>query len=108
MRSVVSSQRPVEQRVAYAVRVRFHREKDEPKHSHDRGFADVRTVIRRAPDRRPYVRHRLIAVTDQAVFFDGITFAKNGPEHHSVHLRLTEGERKGQIITVHQSRKNSI
>lgn len=54
-----------------------------------------------------YVRHRLIAVTDEAVFFDGITFAKNGPDAHTVHLRLYEGERKGQIITVHQRRAES-
>lgn len=51
-----------------------------------------------------YVRHRLIAVTDEAVFFDGITFAKNGPDAHTVRLRLSDGERKGQIITVHQRR----
>lgn len=52
-----------------------------------------------------YVRHRLIAVTDEAIFFDGITFVKNGRDAHTVHLRLSDGERKGEIITVHQRRK---
>jgi hypothetical protein len=51
-----------------------------------------------------YVRHRLVAVTNEAVFFDGITFAKAGPDAHTVRLRLSEGDRKGQILIVHQSR----
>lgn len=52
-----------------------------------------------------YVRHRLIAVTDEAIFFDGITFAKKGPDAHTVHVRLTDSERMGQIVTVHQTRQ---
>ncbi len=51
-----------------------------------------------------YVRHRLIKVTEKALYFDDITFVKRGPDAHSVFLRLRDGERKGQIIAVHQSR----
>ena len=51
-----------------------------------------------------FVRHPLVAFTDQAVFFHGITFVKNGPDSHIVYFRIPEGERKGQIIVVHQTR----
>lgn|GEM_PF-1174371 len=51
-----------------------------------------------------YIRRRLVAVTDKAVFFDGITFEKDGPDRHIVHFRLPSGGRKGQIIVVNQTR----
>lgn len=47
-----------------------------------------------------FVRHRLLDFTDDALYFDGITFEKNGPDGHTVYLRLTDGE----IITVNQKR----
>jgi hypothetical protein len=49
-------------------------------------------------------RHRLMTITDQALFFDGITIVKEGPDHFTVYVRITDGERKGQIVVVHQSR----
>ena len=51
-----------------------------------------------------YVRHPLITVTEEAVFFDGITFAKDGPNGHVVHFRFSDGEREGETIIVHMSR----
>ena len=51
-----------------------------------------------------YIRHRLIEITNQAMYFDGLTIVKEGMEHYTIYLRLTEGERKGQILVVHQTR----
>jgi hypothetical protein len=51
-----------------------------------------------------YVRRPLIAFTDKALFFDGITYAKNGPNNHTVYFRIPEGDHKGEIIVVHQKR----
>ena len=51
-----------------------------------------------------YVRRRLVAFTDKALFFDGITYAKNGPDNHTVYFRIPEGDHKGEIIIVRQKR----
>jgi hypothetical protein len=51
-----------------------------------------------------FVRRRLVAMTDQALYFDGITFIKEGPNHHTVYVRIPSGERKGEIVVVHQTR----
>ena len=51
-----------------------------------------------------FVRHRLIQITDRAMYFDGITFVREGANHHSVYVRISEGERKGQVVVVHQTR----
>ena len=51
-----------------------------------------------------FYRRPLVAITDSAVYFDGITFVKDGPDRHTVYFRLPSGERKGQIIVVHQRR----
>ena len=51
-----------------------------------------------------FVRHRLVRFSDEALFFDGITFVKNGPDSHIVYFRIPEGEREGEVIVVHQRR----
>jgi len=51
-----------------------------------------------------YVRRRLIAFTDKALFFDGVTYARNGPDNHTVYFRIPEGDRKGEIVVVRQKR----
>ena len=51
-----------------------------------------------------FVRHRLVTITDQALYFDGITIVKEGPHHYTVYVRISDGERKGQIVVVHQTR----
>jgi hypothetical protein len=51
-----------------------------------------------------YYRRRLVAVTENAVYFDGITFVKDGPDRHIVYFRIPSGERKGQVIVVRQKR----
>ena len=51
-----------------------------------------------------FVSHRLIEITDRAVYFDGLTIVKEGPEHFTVYVRIAEGERKGQVVSVHQTR----
>ena len=51
-----------------------------------------------------YVRHRLIELASQTVYFDGLTIVKEGAEHFTLYLRITEGERKGQTLIVHQTR----
>jgi hypothetical protein len=54
--------------------------------------------------RSEYVRHRLIAKSNGAMYFDGITFVQDGPEHHTVYFQFPDGEKKGQILVVHQTR----
>lgn len=54
--------------------------------------------------RSEFVRHRLIEVTNKALYFDGLTLVRKGPEHYTVYLRITEGEKKGQVLVVHQTR----
>ncbi|MGD0443296.1 MAG: DUF6265 family protein [Edaphobacter sp.] len=51
-----------------------------------------------------FVRHRLIEVTNKAMYFDGLTIVKEGPDHFTVYVRIAEGERKGQVVVVHQTR----
>jgi hypothetical protein len=51
-----------------------------------------------------FVRHRLIEMTNKVIYFDGLTVVKEGPEHYTVYVRITEGEKKGQVIVVHQTR----
>jgi hypothetical protein len=51
-----------------------------------------------------FVRHRLIEITDSAMYFDGITIVKEGPDHHTVYVRINDGDRKGQVLVVHQTR----
>src|ERR1043166_4560745 len=41
-------------------------------------------------DKNEFVRHRLVALTDQAIYFDGITFVREGADHHSVYVRISE------------------
>jgi Domain of unknown function (DUF6265) len=51
-----------------------------------------------------FVRHRLIEVTNRAIYFDGLTVVKEGPDHFTVYVRITDGEKKGQVLVVHQTR----
>ena len=51
-----------------------------------------------------FVRHRLITITDHALYFDGLTIVKEGADHFTVYVRITDGDRKGQIVVVHQRR----
>jgi hypothetical protein len=51
-----------------------------------------------------FLRHRLVALTDNTFYFDGITIVREGADHQTVYVRITEGERKGTIIVVHQTR----
>jgi hypothetical protein len=43
-------------------------------------------------------------VTNRVMYFDGLTLVKEGPEHFTVYVRITDGEKKGQILVVHQTR----
>ncbi len=51
-----------------------------------------------------YVRRRLVAFTDKALFFDGVTYVENGPNSHTVYFRIPAGDRKGEIVVVQQKR----
>jgi hypothetical protein len=51
-----------------------------------------------------YVRHRLIAMTDKVIYFDGLTIVKAGPDHMTAYARIEGGEQKGQILIIHQTR----
>ena len=51
-----------------------------------------------------FVRHRLIAVTNRVMSFDGLTLVPEGPEHYTVYLWITDGPNKGQVLAVHQTR----
>lgn len=51
-----------------------------------------------------FIRHRLIAYTDKALYFDGITFVKKENNQHTVYFRIPEGENEGQIVVVNQTR----
>ena len=55
-------------------------------------------------DRDAYVRRPLVALTGEALYFDGITYVKDGPDRHSVYFRIPDGDRRGEIIVVKQSR----
>jgi Domain of unknown function (DUF6265) len=55
-------------------------------------------------DKNDYVRHRLIELTDKAMYFDGLTLVKQDPDHYTVYLRITDGDKKGEVLTVHQTR----
>jgi hypothetical protein len=51
-----------------------------------------------------FIRHRLVRIAAQELYFDGITIIKEGPDHFTVFVRISDGERKGQIVVVHQTR----
>lgn len=51
-----------------------------------------------------FIARRLVKLTDEALFFDGATFVKNGPDDHIVYYRIPDGEREGDIVVVHQTR----
>jgi hypothetical protein len=51
-----------------------------------------------------YVRHRLIEVTNKVIYFDGLTIVNEGPDHMTAYARIEGGERKGQVLVVHQTR----
>jgi hypothetical protein len=51
-----------------------------------------------------FLRHRLVRITAQALYFDGITIVKEGPNRFTVYVRISDGERKDQIVLVHQTR----
>jgi Domain of unknown function (DUF6265) len=50
-----------------------------------------------------YVRHRLIALSKNAIYLDGITVTKSGPDHFTVYVLLGEGDQK-RILVIHQTR----
>lgn len=50
------------------------------------------------------VRHQLVAISDRALYFDGVTYVNEGPDRHSVYVLNSSGERKGQLTVVHQKR----
>lgn len=52
-----------------------------------------------------YDRHRLIAVTDKAIYFDGITIVKEGRDHFTVYVQIPDGEKIGKLLVIHQSRQ---
>jgi hypothetical protein len=54
--------------------------------------------------RSEFVRHRLIELTNRVMYFDGLTLVKEGPEHYTVYVRIADGEKKGQVLVVHQTR----
>jgi Domain of unknown function (DUF6265) len=51
-----------------------------------------------------FVRHRLIEKTEGALYFDGLTVVREGSEHYTVYVRINEGDRKGQVVVVHETR----
>lgn len=51
------------------------------------------------PVDRPVVRS-LIEIVDNHYYFDGITFVRDSPDQHTVYFEYTDGELKGQIVTV--------
>lgn len=51
-----------------------------------------------------FLRHRLVARTENTLYFDGLTIVREGPDRQTVYVRITEGERKGEILVVHQTR----
>jgi hypothetical protein len=55
-------------------------------------------------EKNEFVRHRLIQRTDRALYFDGLTIVKEGMDHFTVYVRITDGDRKGRILVVHQTR----
>lgn len=59
-------------------------------------------------EKNAFARHRLVAITDHALYFDGITFVREGSEHHTVYVRIAQGERQGAIVVVHQARTTRI
>lgn len=59
-------------------------------------------------EKNAFVRHRLVAITADALYFDGITFVREGPEHHTVYVRTAQGDQKGSIVVVHQTRSSHI
>jgi len=38
------------------------------------------------------------------MYFDGLTLVEEGPEHYTAYVRITDGEKKGQVLVVHQTR----
>jgi Domain of unknown function (DUF6265) len=54
--------------------------------------------------RSEFVRHRLIEVTNNVMYFDGLTIVKEGPEHYTVYVRTTDAEKKSHVLVVRQAR----
>jgi len=55
-------------------------------------------------DKDAYQRHRLIAMTDKAIYFDHITVTKEGPNHFTVYVLVGDDVKTGRVIVVHESR----
>ena len=51
-----------------------------------------------------YQRHRLIALTDTAIYLDGITVVKEGRDHFTVYVLIKGDGEKDRVAVVHESR----
>jgi hypothetical protein len=51
-----------------------------------------------------FVRHRLIEMKNGVMYFDGLTLVKEGPEHYTVYVRVTDESKKSRVVVVHQTR----
>jgi hypothetical protein len=51
-----------------------------------------------------YQRHRLIAISDKAIYFDHLTVAREGPDHFTVYVLVGDDAKNGKVVVVHQSR----
>ena len=51
-----------------------------------------------------FARHRLLAITERALFFDGVTYVNEGPDRHSVHVRVSDDTGAERVVVVHQRR----
>jgi hypothetical protein len=52
-----------------------------------------------------YQLHRLIAITDKAVYLDHITLIKEDPNHFTVYVLVGGDAKSGKVFVVHQSRQ---
>jgi hypothetical protein len=55
-------------------------------------------------DKDGYQRHRLIALSDEAIYFDGITVVKEGRDHFTVYVLIKGDGQKDRVAVVHQRR----
>jgi hypothetical protein len=51
-----------------------------------------------------YQRHRLIALTDKAIYFDGLTVAKEGKDHLTVYVLIKGVGKEDRVVIVHETR----
>ena len=64
------------------------------------------------PDFKPwqkegqYIRRPLVKKTKNALYFDGITYVNKSANEHLVYFKMTDADNAGEIIVVHQLRKN--